>query len=169
MSVVLVLNQDYSPLTVCSAQRAFVLLFLDKAELLSELKEKRLRTVSTSFPFPSVIRINRYIHIPYKGVVLSRHNIFKRDGNKCQYCGKSSDLTLDHVIPRSKGGKSSWTNLVTACRKCNAKKGDDSPEKAGMKLLKIPAKPSYLSFLRMNTETVNKDWMPYLDPKKASA
>ena len=140
MNAVLVLNQDFTPLTVCSVQRAFMLIFLNKAELLNEVTDKKLRSVTQSFPFPSVIKINRYINMPYKGVVMTRHNIFKRDGNQCQYCGTNKDLTLDHLIPRSKGGKSSWTNLVTACKKCNARKGDYSPEQVGMKLKKHPTK-----------------------------
>lgn len=169
MNAVLVLNQDYSPLTVCSVERAFMLIFLGKAELINEVKEKKLRSIAESFSFPSVIKINRYINIPYKGVVMSRHNIFKRDGGRCQYCGTTKDLTLDHVIPRSKGGKSTWTNLVTACKKCNAKKGDLSLEKSGMFLHKMPEKPSYLSFLRMNSTPHREDWVPFLSPKKYSA
>lgn len=167
--MVLVLNQDYTPLTICSVQRAFLLVFLSKADLIEEIKEKNLRSISASFPFPSVIKIKKYVHIPYKGVVMSRHNVFKRDGSKCQYCGTNRDLTLDHVIPRSKGGKSTWTNLVTACKKCNSLKGDHSLEKAGMKLFQKPTKPSYLSFLKMNRDIYRKEWNLYLNPKKASA
>ncbi len=169
MNTVLVLNQDYTPLTVCSVQRAFMLLFLKKADLISDIKEKRLRSISHSFPFPSVIKVKYYVSIPYKGVVMSRHNIFKRDGGKCQYCGTSKELTIDHVVPRSKGGKSTWTNLVTACKKCNSRKSDFPLEKVGMKLSKAPVKPSYLTFLRMNNGAFRDDWTPYLNPKKASA
>jgi 5-methylcytosine-specific restriction endonuclease McrA len=169
MNSVLVLNQDYTPLTVCSVQRAFMLIFMGKAELINEVKEKKLRSVNQAFSFPSVIKINRYINIPYKGVVMSRHNIFRRDGGRCQYCGTTKDLTIDHIIPRSKGGKSTWTNLVTACKKCNTKKGDHSLEKTGMKLLQLPVKPSYLSFLRMNNSSYRDDWAPFLNPKKHSA
>lgn len=168
MSMVLVLNQDYSPLTVCSVQRAFILMFLKKADLITEIKDKKLRTISQTFPFPSIIQVKYYINIPYKGVVMSRNNIFKRDGGKCQYCGTNKDLTLDHVIPRSKGGKSTWTNLVTACKKCNSRKSDYTLEKVGMKLSKPPVKPSYISFLRMNTSTYREDWALYLNPKKQS-
>lgn len=146
-----------------------MLVYLGKADLVEEIKDKNLRSVSVSFPFPSVVKIKRYVHIPYKGVVMSRHNIFRRDGGKCQYCGIARDLTLDHVIPRSKGGKSSWTNLVTACKKCNSLKGDFSLEKAGMKLSQQPVKPTYLSFLRMNNETFRKEWNSYLSPQKAIA
>lgn len=169
MNSVLVLNQDYSPLTVCTVQRAFMLLYLNKAELIIELKDKRLRSISQSFPFPSIVKIKHYINMPYKGVVMSRHNIFKRDGGKCQYCGTSSNLTIDHVIPRSKGGKSTWTNLVTACKRCNSRKSDYSLEKVGMKLIKAPIKPSYVTFLKMNSSIYREEWQPFLNPKKFSA
>lgn len=167
MNTVLVLNQDYSPITVCSVERAFLLVYLNKAELICELKEKALRSITSHFPFPSVIRIKRYAHVPYKGVILTRHNVFKRDNHTCQYCGDNRNLTLDHLIPRSKGGQSSWTNLVTACKNCNTKKGDYTPEQAGLILRVRPSKPSYLMFLRTNMG-LREDWIPYLE-RKASA
>ena len=167
--MVLVLNQDYSPLTVCTVQRGFLLIFLEKADLVEPNRQKRLRSISESYPYPSVVKIKEYVNIPYKGVVMSRQNIFKRDHGKCQYCGTSKDLTLDHVVPRSKGGKSTWTNLVTACKKCNSIKGDDSLEKTGMQLLAKPSKPSYLSFLKMSHGAHMEEWSNYLNPKKAIA
>lgn len=166
---VLVLNNDFSPLTVCSVYRAFLLVFTSKAEMLSSEEGGFLRSISKSFPKPSVIRINRYVNIPYKGVVLTRHNIFKRDNYECQYCGVSKNLTLDHLIPRSKGGKSSWKNLVTACKKCNAGKGDYSPEQAGLILKKAPIKPSYIMFLRETSGRLKEDWLPYLKVPNAVA
>ena len=166
--MVLVLNQDYTPLTICSVQRAFMLIFLDKADLIEKIEGRTLRSIAKTFPFPSVVKIRKYVHIPYQGVVLSRQNIFKRDGGTCQYCGTNKDLTLDHVIPSSKGGKSSWTNLVTACKKCNSRKGDFSLEKAGMQLRKQPAKPSYLSFIRMNNGAYREEWDTYLNRPKTT-
>ncbi|HEX8528964.1 MAG TPA: HNH endonuclease, partial [Cytophagales bacterium] len=109
---VLVLNQDYSALTICSVQKAFILVYMNKAELVSRSETDFLRTVTTTYPFPSIIRLHRYVHLPYKGVVLSRHNIFRRDSHRCQYCQATEELTLDHVVPKSRGGKSSWDNLV---------------------------------------------------------
>lgn len=162
---VLVLNQDYTPITICSVNRAFLLVYLEKAEMVDSAKNEVLRTVSTSFPMPSVIKINRYINLPYKGVVLTRHNIFKRDNNECQYCGNKKDLTLDHVIPKSKGGKTSWTNLVTACKKCNARKGDNDIAKTNMVLKRKPVKPSYITFLRSNSDNYITEWLPYLGLK----
>ncbi len=159
---VLVLNQDYTPLTLCSVSRAFLLVYLEKAELLAADKNAFLHSVSASFPKPSVIKIKNYVHVPYKGVVLTRYNIFKRDGYQCQYCGTTKDLTLDHLIPRSKGGKSTWNNLVTACKRCNSKKGDSTPQEAGLVLKKPPFKPSYVMFLKNSAGAVRDDWEPYL-------
>ena len=159
---VLVLNFDFSPISVCTVQRAFLLVYLGKAEMLTDYKKCLLHTVDDSFPVPAVIRLLRYIVIPYKGVLLSRQNVFKRDGYTCQYCGTQKDLTLDHVIPRSKKGKSTWTNLVTACKRCNARKGDYSVESAGLRLRKQPEKPSYLTFLRYHSGLFQEEWGPYL-------
>ncbi len=165
MGQVLVLNQDYSPLTICSVKRAFLLIYLNKADLLNEVEGKALRTVSNSFAFPSVIRVSQYIQIPYRGVVLTRHNVFRRDNYTCQYCGTKANLTLDHVVPRSQGGKSNWGNLVTACKPCNTKKGDLSVQRSGMKLTKKPAKPSFVMFLKKSMSSFNEDWLLYLEPK----
>jgi 5-methylcytosine-specific restriction endonuclease McrA len=159
---VLVLNQDYRALTVCSVHRAFLLVYMEKAELVSNAKNAYLRTVSASFPVPSIIRLQDYVNIPYKGVVLSRQNIFKRDGHICQYCSSRSELTLDHVMPRSRGGQSSWENLVTACKKCNSKKGDCTPQEANMPLKRKPYKPSFFIFLRDFSGNIDDEWMTYL-------
>ncbi|MCA4895168.1 MAG: HNH endonuclease [Cytophagales bacterium] len=165
---VLVLNQDFSPLMVCSVERAFILVYLNKSELVRPANGYRLNTVTRSFQMPSVIRLNRYVNAPYKGVNLTRQNIFKRDNNECQYCGTRRDLTLDHVIPSSKGGQHSWTNLVTACKKCNARKGDNTPEAAGMLLKRKPYKPSYALFLRDVSGFSHNEWDEFLE-SKASA
>lgn len=169
MKNVLLLNQDHTPLTVCSVKRAFLLIFLNKAELVEAIADKKLSSVSRSFPFPSIIKTKKYVSLPYKGVVMSRQNIFKRDNGVCQYCGINKSLTIDHIIPRSKGGKSTWTNLITACQNCNSKKGDQTPSEAGLTLNKMPVKPSHITFLRMIHGQLRKDWVPYLNPKKASA
>ncbi|MGK7395367.1 MAG: HNH endonuclease [Candidatus Cyclobacteriaceae bacterium M3_2C_046] len=160
---VLVLNQDYSPLTVCTVQRAFLLVFLQKAELLTENFNHTLRTISRSYPMPAVIRLNRYIKLPYRGVVLTRNNVFKRDNFECQYCGTNKDLTLDHLIPKARGGRSSWNNLVTACRRCNTRKGNYTLEEIGMEIKRNPFKPSYIMFIRDFSGYVQEEWMPYLN------
>jgi len=162
---VLVLNQDYSALTICSVEKAFILVYLQKAELVSESQTHRLRSIAAAFPMPSIIRLHRYVHLPYKGVILTRQNIFKRDGHRCQYCGLHEDLTLDHVMPKSRGGKSSWDNLVAACRRCNAKKGDYTPEEAQMALRQKPYRPSFIMFLRDFSGHIEEDWHPYLSKK----
>ena len=165
---VLVLNLDHSPISVCTVQRAFLLVYLNKAQLLIDTKGYYLRSVSMSFPMPAVIKLNNYVQIPYMGVELTRQNIFKRDSFTCQYCGHQKGLTLDHVVPRSKGGKTSWTNLVTACKRCNTQKGDYTPEEAGLNLLKRPFRPSYIMFLRDFSGFVQEEWEPYLATHMAS-
>jgi 5-methylcytosine-specific restriction endonuclease McrA len=159
---VLVLNQNYQAIGVCSVERAFILVYMRKAEMLSELAERKLYSISQNFSFPSVIRLNRYINIPYKRVNLSRYNVFKRDGNRCVYCNSSDGLTIDHVVPRSMGGRESWENLVTACQKCNARKGNMTPEQAGMHMRTEPFRPSFVMFLSNYHGTVRDDWKPYL-------
>ncbi|MCO6357615.1 HNH endonuclease [Roseivirga pacifica] len=162
MKRVLVLNQDYSPISVCSAERAFLLLYLQKAELVHDNPENKIRSINTAYPMPSVIRLQQYISIPYKSVLLSRQNVFKRDSNQCLYCGNGKDLTLDHVLPKSRGGQSTWTNLATACKKCNSIKGDKTPEEAKMPLAQKPFRPTYVMFVRNFSGFTSKDWLKYL-------
>lgn len=159
---VLVLNSDYSALSICSVPKAFLLVYLEKADLIAESPTNKLHTVNAAYPMPSVIRLHKYVHVPYKGVMLSRQNVFRRDGNKCVYCGNRDDLTLDHVYPKSKGGKTNWDNLVTACRRCNSRKGDFSPEEVGLKLPRKPYKPSFIMFLRDFSGSLEESWMPFL-------
>lgn len=165
---VLVLNQDYSALSVCSFSKAFLLVYLDKAELIAESSTQVLRSVNEVFPMPTVVRLNRYVHLPYRGVMMTRQNIFKRDGNRCQYCGTPDHLTLDHVIPKSRGGKTNWDNLATACKRCNSRKGDFTPEEAGMPLRQRPFKPSFLMFIRDFYGTLEEGWLPYLGAWEAA-
>lgn len=162
ISKALVLNQDYQAIGVCAAERAFVLVYLQKAELLKEHPTLLLRTATTQYGVPSIIRLRKYISMPYKKVQLSRHNIYKRDGHRCLYCGTHADLTLDHVIPKSMGGKEAWENLVTACQVCNSKKGNMTPEQANMPLRQKPFRPSFVMFLSSFSGNVLEDWKPYL-------
>ena len=161
---VLVLNQDFTPLALCHVNRAFLLIFNSKAELIRESKSRVMRSISKNYPYPSVIKLNRYISLPYRKVILNRHNIFKRDQNQCQYCGKTRELTLDHLIPRSKGGKFVWTNLVTACLSCNAKKGDKLISETDLILNKNPIKPSFIMFLKKLSHRQINEWEPFLGP-----
>ena len=159
---VLVLNQDYQPLSICSVQRSMKLLFLEKAELLHDDPQKELRTTRSSYQFPSVIRLRSYIRIPYTKVVLSRRNIMRRDSFTCQYCGKKSDLTIDHVLPKSRGGGDTWENLTTACEKCNVNKGNRTPAEAQMQIRKKPYRPVPITFFRDYNGNVQEPWKPYL-------
>lgn len=164
---VLVLNEDYTALSLSTVNKAFLLIFLDKAELVHEVAGGELRTVNASYPRPSIIRLRRYVNFPYRGVELTRHNVFKRDEKRCQYCGEKGELTLDHVVPRSKGGPSNWANLITACRPCNSRKGNFTPEEAGMTLRRRPFKPSFLMFVREFSGVPDEQWLTYLGKKLA--
>ena len=161
----LVLNFDYTPITVCTVQRAFLLVYLRKAELVKANNTYSLHTVSNTYSMPAVIKLSRYVNVPYKGVVLSRENVFKRDGFKCQYCGTEKELTLDHLVPKAKGGKTSWNNLVTACKTCNSKKGNYSPEEAGLQLSFRPFRPSYIMYLKGLSGNNYEEWKPFLYKK----
>ena len=160
---VLVLNLDHYPIAVVPVQKAMVLLLMEKAQLLASYELLEIRTVSRSYDYPSVIRLTHYKHIPYKGVLLNRANLFRRDRGQCQYCGSTKQLTIDHVIPRSKGGKTSWTNLVTACNRCNVFKGDKTLEQVGMQLRTELFVPSLSYFLASYAERQALEWLPYLD------
>jgi 5-methylcytosine-specific restriction endonuclease McrA len=160
---VLVLNQNYEAMSICNVQRAIVLLFLGKAELIAAKNSKFVRSVHRALPFPTIVRLRIYIRVPYKKIVLSRKNILRRDHHKCQYCNRADlPLTIDHVVPKSKGGDDSWENLVAACVKCNNKKGDRSPEDAGLPLIKKPTKPSHITFMKHFVGKIDEEWKPYL-------
>ncbi len=159
---VLVLNQDYSVLTVCSVERAVILVLLHKAEVVAAHPGRFVRSPSLQIPWPSVVRLKWYVRVPYKHIMLNRKNILRRDGYRCQYCGRREDLTVDHVIPRSRGGRDTWENLVTACTRCNSRKGNRTPEEAGMKLRARPFRPSHIMFIREFVGTVDEAWKPYL-------
>jgi 5-methylcytosine-specific restriction endonuclease McrA len=160
---VLVLNADYSAISMCTVPKAFLLVYLNKAEMVAECDSDFLRTVSSFYSLPTIIRLHQYVNVPYKSIVLNRHNVFKRDLHKCQYCGINKDLTLDHVIPKSRGGKTSWDNLTTACKHCNSRKGDSLPEEAGMPLNQKPFRPTFVMFVRDYAGNVESTWLPYLN------
>lgn len=162
-SKVLILNHDYQPMSICTVKKAIILLFLGKAELIEAHDSRVVRSVSSSMPFPSIVRLSLYVRVPIKKIILSRKNIIRRDGNACQYCGKSNiPLTVDHVIPKARGGEDTWENLVTACVRCNNKKGDRTPEEANMHLLKKPVRPNHITFIRHFVGRVDERWKPYL-------
>ncbi len=162
MSKVLVLNASYEPLNITSWRRAVVLIIKDKAERV----EHNGRFVYPDFPLPTVIRLRHYVRIPYKDIPLTRRNLLQRDNHTCQYCNYFGDgLTLDHVIPRSRGGGDTWENMVTACVRCNVKKGNRTPREANMPLLSQPRKPHsslYFEVTRQIRNGVHQEWKKYV-------
>ena len=194
-SSVLVLNRFFTAIHIVNAKRAFALLFKENAEVISvdngqynsynfsswvDVSSYRLecglpdedgyewiRTISLAIRVPKVIRLLLYDKFPRSGVKFNRKNIFARDGNRCQYCGKrfpTSELSLDHVIPRYRGGRSTWTNIVCACTDCNKRKGGLRPNEARMKLVRKPVKPKHCPIIRLKLNA-NKyhSWKQFLD------
>jgi 5-methylcytosine-specific restriction endonuclease McrA len=142
----LLLNSTYEPLKVISWQRAVSLLWLGKVEVIRNY-ERDVRSVTFKIRMPAVVRLLRFIRRKRPQISFSRRNLFARDANSCQYCGNRQDpseLTYDHVTPRSHGGKTDWQNIVTCCVDCNRKKGGRTPEQAGMRLLRTPKRPEKL-------------------------
>ena len=160
MTQVLVLNSDFTPHNVTSLRRGFILVEKGKAEVLQ--KGADIITTVGNFVRPLVIRLLNYVRYRPKGIGITRKRIFRRDGFECCYCGSHRNLTVDHVIPKSKGGKTSWTNLVTACNRCNVLKGDKTLEQAGMHLQMEPFVPSLSYFLAAYAERQAQEWLPYL-------
>ncbi len=163
--VVLVLNQNYEPLNVCNVPRAFRLVFGSKAEVV-EYDHQTLHTPRAAYRAPSVIRLQHQVRRPRPRVKLSRREIFVRDQHTCQYCGRQgNDMTLDHVLPRHRGGGHTWDNLVTACRTCNHRKGGRTPEEARLRLLHSPFEPRsdvYSLFTPYLADERNEPWRGYL-------
>lgn len=135
-----------------------------KAEIVAERSNRILRSVNSSFPYPSVIRLSSYIRVPFKKIELSRKNVLRRDNFHCQYCNSSagSQLTIDHIIPKSRGGTDVWENLVTACLKCNNRKGNRTPDEAQMRLISVPRRPHHVLFLKQYMGNADESWRPYL-------
>jgi 5-methylcytosine-specific restriction endonuclease McrA len=163
MGQVLVLNASYEPLNVCTVRRAHVLVFKGKAEVIEDLG-RPLRSATSTYVWPHVIRLLQYVRVP-KSVQrkISRRALFARDGWRCMYCGTTAGrLTLDHVVPRSRGGESSWENVVTSCAPCNLRKGDRLLEEAGLTLLRAPRAPAPVLFIHLAAPKIPDRWEPYL-------
>lgn len=158
---VLVLNASYEYLNVTTLRRAVKLLYKKKAEIVEAVRGESLFSIDCRHQMPSVIRMVYYIRRPFKEVSLTRKNVLERDGYLCQYCGKAG-TTIDHVQPRSRGGKDSWENCVCACGPCNRKKANQTPKEAGMVLRSHPRKPSPLSWLTSRKRASGNDWGRYL-------
>jgi 5-methylcytosine-specific restriction endonuclease McrA len=166
---VLVLNASFEPLNVCTVRRAHVLVWKGKAEVLEKL-EHPLHSASSTYPWPHVIRLVHYVRVP-RGVKrkISRRALFARDGWRCVYCGTSSGrLTLDHVVPRSRGGDSIWENVVTSCAPCNLRKGNRLLHEIQMELRVLPRVPAPVLFIRLSAPTIPTRWQPYLDAYQAA-
>jgi len=160
---VLVLNASYEPLNVCSVRRAHVLVYKGKAEVIERL-DRPLASATTTFPWPHVIRLVTYIRVP-RAVQrkISRRALFARDGWRCVYCGTTAGrLTLDHVVPKSRGGESVWENVVTSCAPCNLRKGNRLPHEVSMELHKKPRAPAPVLFIRLAAPKIPDGWQPYL-------
>jgi len=185
---VLVLNRSYVPVHVTSVRRAFVLLYQDVARAVDEqyrtfdfaswsqlavtVEHDSVGLVSCAIRVPRVILLLAYDRIPKRHVRFSRHNIYARDNDTCQYCGDRfprPELNLDHVVPRSRGGLGTWENVVCSCHRCNRRKGGRTPEEAGMRLLKRPARPHWTPFLSATwTPRRYHQWRPFLSPVDVS-
>jgi len=160
---VLVLNQNYEPLNICRVRRAIVLVYEGKAEMLED-GTGFIHSINRELPLPSVIRLSYIVKRPRPKRRLTRLEIFNRDRYTCQYCGKvTQQLTLDHVIPRYRGGEQTWENMVSACIPCNRHKAGQTPKEAGMILMNCPCPPrDHLPFyipLYLKTQT---QWQKYL-------
>ncbi len=166
MERTLLLNSTFEPLKVISWRRAISLLWLGKVELIAHY-DQQVRSVSMRFNMPSVVRLLRFVRRKQPAISFSRKNLFARDDSTCQYCKRQpepSAITYDHVVPRSQGGKTEWTNIVTCCVDCNRKKGGRTPDQAGMRLIKQPGKPVWLPTLTITIglKTAPESWRDYL-------
>jgi len=165
VSHVLVLNASFEPLSVVSVKRAIVLLLKEKAEII-EAAEAVLRSEHKVFPRPLVIRLMYYVRIPHRvAIPVSRKSLLVRDHYKCQYCGAqppARELTVDHILPRSRGGETKWENVVIACKHCNSKKGNKTPVEANMRLKVKPNKPKYLALAYVTSVEARTAWEKYM-------
>lgn len=163
MSEVLLLNSTYEPLGVVSLKRAVRLLFSHKAEVIHDTGHA-VHAEKISFPLPSILRLLYYVARKRKHVPLTKKNVLLRDDYRCGYCGVrgGSEMTVDHVTPKSHGGLSTWTNLVTCCSTCNARKRDRTPVEAGMPLGKRPHQPSFIPWVVIRRHTMPSEWVKYL-------
>ncbi|MFY9265688.1 MAG: HNH endonuclease [Solirubrobacterales bacterium] len=160
---VLVLNASFEPINVCTVRRAIVLILKEKAEVIDET-DFELHAEKLSMTRPSVIRLTTYVRIPYQSFrrKITRRAVFARDRWECQYCGKRGSLTVDHIVPRSKGGDTSWENVVACCPGCNRRKGDRSIRQSGMKLRAHPRAPHATIFIHVASPTIPSAWQPYV-------
>ena len=157
----LVLNATYEPLCVVSTRRALLLVLAHKAVAL-EVSDAVVRSSSRAIPTPLVVRLNRFVRVPFRGhVPLTRRALFARDGGRCVYCGRPA-ATIDHVVPRSRGGRHEWENVVSACSRCNHVKGDRAIHELGWRLRATPSQPTGVAWRILGTGRSDPRWAPYL-------
>jgi 5-methylcytosine-specific restriction endonuclease McrA len=167
-SRVLLLNATFEPLAVVTAKRAIVLMLTGKAECVEATLDAAFHSESLTIPAPSVMRLSRYVRVPYRHAVpMTRAGVLRRDGRRCAYCGKRAD-TIDHVVPRSRGGAHTWDNCVAACRTCNSRKADRLIEELGWKLTVAPRAPDRAAggILVLAVEPL-PSWEPWLGERAA--
>ncbi|HEY4331682.1 MAG TPA: HNH endonuclease [Ilumatobacteraceae bacterium] len=161
MRSALVLNATYEPLSIVPARRAACLILADKADLIED-DGTFIRSATISLRNPLVIRLRYVVKVPYhRRAALSRRAVFVRDDNRCQYCGGHAD-SIDHVVPRSRGGRNEWENVAAACRPCNLHKRDRTPEEANMRLARIPRVPREQTWVSVSVGRVPEAWKPYI-------
>lgn len=158
----LVLNAGYEPLAVVSFKRALVLVMNDKASIVERIEDEPVWAAEASYDRPAVIVLSRYVRVPRgRRVPVTRRGVLRRDGHRCAYCGKSAS-TIDHVVPRSRGGQDSWENLVACCLTCNNVKSDRTPQEMGWELRFTPRAPRGSTWTVRGTERSDPRWEPYL-------
>jgi len=166
MGHVLVLNATFEPLNIVTLRRAIVLLLKEKAEVV-EAAQAQIRSQRLSFDLPLVIRLVYFVRVPRRLFFpLTRRTVLARDHYTCQYCGAQpvkSQLTVDHVVPRSRGGETDWKNVVTACVPCNQRKGQRTPEETGIRLLAPPQRPRYAALVLLGKAQPHETWRKYID------
>jgi 5-methylcytosine-specific restriction endonuclease McrA len=164
----LVLNVTFEPLGVVSTRRAMLLVLDTKAELV-HATDRVFRSAYSEMPEPSVVRLARYVLVPReRSVAVNRRTVFARDGQDCQYCGSPAE-SIDHVMPRSRGGTHTWDNVVAACRRCNTRKEDRLPHEAGLVLRRQPSPPRQRVWLLAMCGGAREDWAPYLGAEPLTA
>jgi 5-methylcytosine-specific restriction endonuclease McrA len=162
MDKVLVLNNDYTPINLTTLRRGFKLVYKGKAEIIFSDDNNPIVSEVKNYKRPTIIRLIRYIYLPYKKVPLTRYNIFRRDGYRCVYCNTKEGLTLDHVLPKSRGGGNTWKNLVTCCKVCNIRKDNRTPEEANMTMFRKPYSPTYIEFIERMNGVIKEEWKQFL-------
>ena len=164
----LVLNATFEPLGIVSSRRALLLVLATRAELV-HATDGVFHAERVAFPEPSVVRLSRYVRVPHNRMVaVNRRTVFARDGHRCQYCGSAAE-SIDHVVPRSRGGLHAWDNVVAACRRCNARKEDRLPHEAGLVLHRPPAPPRQRVWLLAMCGGARDEWAPYLGEQSLTA